>query len=67
MDVLKRPAEEFDNDQLVEELWAIKAIEHAEIYFNVSFILISKQLDLKFNILAPLFSGSSVSQADPLW
>lgn len=36
MDVLQRPAEEFDNDTVVEELWAMKAIEHAEIYFNVS-------------------------------
>lgn len=35
-DVLSRPADEFENDQSVEALWAMKAYEHAEIYFNVS-------------------------------
>lgn len=34
-DILTRPAEEFDNDSLVEEMWAMKAFEHAEVYFNV--------------------------------
>jgi len=32
---LDRPAEEFVNDSTIEELWAIKAFEHAEIYFNL--------------------------------
>ncbi|XP_055855140.1 protein PBDC1 [Episyrphus balteatus] len=35
MDVLERPAEEFVNDGLVEEMWAMKAMEHAEVYFNL--------------------------------
>ncbi|XP_023013751.1 protein PBDC1 [Leptinotarsa decemlineata] len=35
MDILSRPAEEFENDQSVETMWAIKAFEHAEIYFNI--------------------------------
>ncbi|CAH1109235.1 unnamed protein product [Psylliodes chrysocephalus] len=35
MDILNRPAEEFDNDQSVETMWAIKAFEHAEVYFNI--------------------------------
>lgn len=35
MDVLTRPAEEFVNDGTVEELWAMKAVEHAEIHFNL--------------------------------
>ncbi|XP_050294085.1 protein PBDC1 [Anthonomus grandis grandis] len=35
MDVLSRPAEEFENDQTVEALWAMKAYEHAEVYFNI--------------------------------
>lgn len=34
-DVLSRPAEEFENDKSVEAIWAMKAYEHAEIYFNV--------------------------------
>lgn len=34
-DVLSRPADEFENDNLVEEMWAMKAFEHAEVYFNV--------------------------------
>ncbi|XP_012283541.1 protein PBDC1 [Orussus abietinus] len=33
--VLSRPAEEFENDQTVEAMWAMKAWEHAEIYFNI--------------------------------
>lgn len=33
--VLNRPAEEFDNDPSVEALWAMKALEHAEVYFNI--------------------------------
>ncbi|XP_051167494.1 protein PBDC1 [Leptopilina boulardi] len=33
--VLSRPADEFDNDPSVEAMWAIKAFEHAEIYFNI--------------------------------
>uniref|UniRef100_A0A336LKX6 CSON009352 protein n=1 Tax=Culicoides sonorensis TaxID=179676 RepID=A0A336LKX6_CULSO len=35
MDVLNRPAEEFENDGMVEELWAMKAFDHAEVYFNL--------------------------------
>lgn len=34
--MLEKPAEEFDNDEMVEELWAMKAFEHAEVFFNVS-------------------------------
>ncbi|XP_033324944.1 protein PBDC1 isoform X1 [Megalopta genalis] len=33
--VLSRPAEEFGNDPSVETMWAIKAMEHAEVYFNI--------------------------------
>ncbi|KAI4495372.1 hypothetical protein M0802_008762 [Mischocyttarus mexicanus] len=33
--ILSRPAEEFGNDQTVEQLWLMKAVEHAEIYFNI--------------------------------
>lgn len=40
-DVLKRPAEEFGNDESVESLWAMKAFEHYEVYFNVSGIFCS--------------------------
>ena len=32
---LAMPGEEFGNDERVEALWAIKAMEHAEVYFNV--------------------------------
>ncbi|CAH0380551.1 unnamed protein product [Bemisia tabaci] len=34
-DIFTRPAEEFGNDPTVEALWAIKAGEHAEVYFNI--------------------------------
>ncbi|KAJ8664543.1 hypothetical protein QAD02_006205 [Eretmocerus hayati] len=33
--VLSRPAEEFDNDPTIEAMWAMKAMEHADIYFNI--------------------------------
>ncbi|CAK9808534.1 Protein PBDC1 [Anthophora quadrimaculata] len=33
--VLSRPAEEFDNDPSVEAMWAMKAMEHAVVYFNI--------------------------------
>lgn len=33
--ILSRPAEEFDNDPSVEAMWAMKAMEHAEVYFNI--------------------------------
>jgi len=32
---LARPGEEYGNDERVEALWAIKAMEHAEVYFNI--------------------------------
>ncbi|XP_059619124.1 protein PBDC1 [Phlebotomus argentipes] len=35
MDVLSRPASEFENDHSLELLWAEKAYEHAEVYFNM--------------------------------
>uniref|UniRef100_A0A2M4C2A0 Polysaccharide biosynthesis domain-containing protein n=1 Tax=Anopheles marajoara TaxID=58244 RepID=A0A2M4C2A0_9DIPT len=35
MDVLSRPAEEFTNDGTVEELWAVQAVDHAEVHFNL--------------------------------
>ena len=33
---LNAPADEYGNDSRVEALWAMKAMEHAEVYFNVS-------------------------------
>ncbi|KAF2893313.1 hypothetical protein ILUMI_12869 [Ignelater luminosus] len=46
MDVLSRPAEEFENDQSVEAMWAMKAFEHAEIYFNLLSSVDAKLLHL---------------------
>jgi len=34
-EALSAPAEVFGNDSRVEELWAMKAVEHAEVYFNL--------------------------------
>lgn len=34
-ELLTRPASEFGNDPAVESLWAIKAVEHMEVYFNL--------------------------------
>nr|CAG4644424.1 EOG090X0HAI [Lepidurus arcticus] len=33
--VLDRPADEFVNDPTLEAVWAVKAFEHAEVYFNL--------------------------------
>ncbi|SPP77131.1 protein PBDC1 isoform X1 [Drosophila guanche] len=33
--MLSRPADEFGNDSMVEEMWAAKALEHAEVHFNL--------------------------------
>ncbi|XP_043222723.1 protein PBDC1-like [Amphibalanus amphitrite] len=33
--VLSRPAEEFGNDASLEAAWAVKASEHADVYFNI--------------------------------
>ncbi|KAF4528636.1 hypothetical protein B566_EDAN012784 [Ephemera danica] len=33
--LLSRPADEFGNDPSVEAMWAIKAMDHAEVYFNI--------------------------------
>lgn len=46
MDVLSRPADEFVNDGMVEELWAMKAVEHAEIHFNLLCSVDPKHLHL---------------------
>ncbi|KAI1280924.1 Protein PBDC1 [Halotydeus destructor] len=34
-EVFNRPSEEFVNDPDIEGLWAIKAVEHMQIYFNL--------------------------------
>lgn len=46
MDVLSRPADEFVNDGMVEELWAMKAVEHAEVHFNLLCSVDPRQLHL---------------------
>jgi hypothetical protein len=33
--VMNRPADEFVNDPTIEGLWAIKAVDHMQIYFNL--------------------------------
>ncbi|XP_041448532.1 LOW QUALITY PROTEIN: protein PBDC1 [Drosophila obscura] len=33
--MLSRPADEFGNDSMVEEMWAAKALEHAEVHFKL--------------------------------
>ncbi|KAH8242069.1 hypothetical protein KR026_000337, partial [Drosophila bipectinata] len=44
--LLSRPAEEFGNDSLVEEMWAAKALEHAEVHFNLLTSVDPSQLKL---------------------
>nr|CAD7458872.1 unnamed protein product [Timema tahoe] len=44
--ILSRSADEFDNDPSVEAMWAIKAMEHAEVYFNILCSLDPKLLRL---------------------
>ncbi|KAH8373436.1 hypothetical protein KR009_006851, partial [Drosophila setifemur] len=44
--LLSRPADEFGNDELVEEMWAAKALEHAEVHFNLLTSVHPSQLKL---------------------
>ncbi|XP_016931614.2 protein PBDC1 [Drosophila suzukii] len=44
--LLSRPADEFGNDSLVEEMWASKALEHAEVHFNLITSVHPSQLKL---------------------
>lgn len=44
--LLTRPASEFGNDPTVESLWAIKAVEHMEVYFNLISAVDAKILKL---------------------
>ncbi|KAH8368454.1 hypothetical protein KR084_011848, partial [Drosophila pseudotakahashii] len=44
--LLSRPADEFGNDSLVEELWCVKALEHAEVHFNLITSIHPSQLKL---------------------
>lgn len=37
-DALGSTSDEYGNDSRVEMLWAMKAMEHAEVYFNVRII-----------------------------
>jgi len=46
---LAMPGEEFGNDERVEALWAIKAMEHAEVYFNLLCSVDPKMLKLSKN------------------
>lgn len=49
---LARPSEEFGNDSRVETLWAMKAMEHAEVYFNVGYLWFA----LKDTLIYPFIS-----------
>ena len=52
---LSAPSDQFGNDERVEEMWAMKAMEHAEVYFNLLCsveparlkLTVSKELDDK--------------------
>ena len=44
---LGRPADEFGNDSRVEALWAMKAMEQAEVYFNVSLLYAGYRAKIK--------------------
>ncbi|KAL7299849.1 hypothetical protein TKK_0007183 [Trichogramma kaykai] len=44
--VLSRPAEEFENDQTIEAMWAMKCMQHANIYFNLLSSVDPKNLKL---------------------
>ena len=51
---LGRSADEYGNDSRVETLWAMKAMEQAEVYFNVSAPYI-------------LFDGTDQSSPNPIY
>ena len=45
-DVLEKPAEVFTNDPTLEGLWALKAVEHMQIHFNLICSIAPKMLRL---------------------
>ena len=42
---------DYGNDERVEVLWAIKAMEHAEVYFNVRIFLMPNKTQEYIGIL----------------
>lgn len=45
-DVLDKPADEFENDATLEGLWAMKAVEHMQVHFNLLCAISPKMLKL---------------------
>nr|ACO11154.1 UPF0368 protein Cxorf26 homolog [Caligus rogercresseyi] len=43
-ETLGRPSDEFGNDERVEAIWVMKAIEHADVYFNILCSITPSQL-----------------------
>nr|CAG4638828.1 EOG090X0HAI [Cyclestheria hislopi] len=70
--VLSRPAEEFVNDSTIEELWAMKAFEHAEIYFNLlcsvepKILKLTKADDVIYKEFREQFPSLTVSVLDEI-
>uniref|UniRef100_A0A1B6C3I6 Polysaccharide biosynthesis domain-containing protein n=1 Tax=Clastoptera arizonana TaxID=38151 RepID=A0A1B6C3I6_9HEMI len=68
--VLSRPAEEFENDPTVEAMWAIRAYEHAEVYFNIlcsvdpQILRLTPHDDLIYRTFRDEFSGMDVRTLD---
>ena len=52
---LGRSADEYGNDSRVETLWAMKAMEQAEVYFNVSYPLESRNMWMQNSALCESF------------
>jgi hypothetical protein len=64
MEILNRSAEEFENDQTLEAMWAMKAFEHAEIYFNVCAENTDLTMTLMAYILDIMFCRSKILKID---
>ncbi|KAM6985404.1 protein PBDC1 [Aplochiton taeniatus] len=68
---LSLPAEEYCNDPQLEVMWAMKAYNHAEVYFNLissvdpTFLKLTKVDDQIYTSFRETFGDLNIKQLDP--
>ncbi|XP_076020447.1 protein PBDC1 [Genypterus blacodes] len=68
---LSLPAESYENDSRLEVMWAMKAYNHAEVYFNLissvdpKFLKLTKQDDLIYSSFRETFKDLNIQQLQP--
>ncbi|XP_069473830.1 protein PBDC1 isoform X2 [Ambystoma mexicanum] len=68
---LSLPADQFGNDPNVEMMWAMKAYQHAEVYFNLissvdpKYLRLTKVDDLIYSDFRETFNDLKIDSLDP--